>query len=321
MSYTAGSPGYESVLDKGYSSSELSGVGNILVVVLFKNSSVEEPFLTPSVSSCTLAEPQDPYQAALSKHHIPCLFVPVLQYRACNLADLAQVLCNPSSTSGLIITSKNAALAIKECLQEYSLELDQEWHQKPVYVVGASTGRSMSSLGFCPLGESAGGADALADIIISDQTAQYGSVKGIMAACLRPWTFLVGNKTRDVIGVRLAAVQIPIRCVKVYEIVERPDTCQALETQLHKDHSGSTTETSPQDHQTIWYVFFSPSGIDSVWDWCFSKTTNLPHVRIACIGATTAAHARHAGLLVSAQATRPTPESLVDAIIQYHRLG
>ncbi|KAK6099394.1 hypothetical protein MT418_000812 [Batrachochytrium dendrobatidis] len=284
------------------------------LAVLFKDTASQ----TTAIQSSNLTI--DPYQIAFSNHGFQCFFVPVLQSSFCNTCSLASVLKNPASTMGLIFTSKNAALAVCHYLQTASISLDPEWFKMPVYSVGASTSIPLRSIGFHPIGESTGNAAELAKLIVSDLVTMHGSLENAQKACTRPWTFFVGDKTRDVLSVQLQSALIPLQCIKVYEMKGREDVLEHLEYHVSDLFSNIASVKRPDfDLREIWLVFFSPSGIDVVLQHGLIAMHRIPHVHIACIGKTTADHACSVGLCVSAVATRPTPDMLMDAIVSFYK--
>ncbi|KAL2920005.1 hypothetical protein HK105_200071 [Polyrhizophydium stewartii] len=234
----------------------------------------------------------DPYAAAFAGHGYRTEFVALLETVDCGLDELARVLGDPDGTAGLIVTSQHP-----------------RWRGKRAYAVGPTTGAALRGCGMDVRGEAAGNAGQLADAIVADWTAEHAD--GDRAA-QRPWTFLVGDKTRDVVATRLGAAGVPLLSVQVY--ATQPRAAARAEFERALDALGDRRTAADE---ALWVAFFSPSGLDVAAAWCMrcAAERGWAAVRVACIGATTAAAARSRGMPVHAQAAAPTAASLAASIV------
>ncbi|KAJ3294581.1 hypothetical protein HK104_003476 [Borealophlyctis nickersoniae] len=239
---------------------------------------------------------EDRYEAVFTAAGFRCLFVPVLEHAPRNGDKLMDIIQHPEHYSGLIATSRRALetlkIALEECQGDGTSVATSAWSQKPIYVVGKSTGSLARDLGFSPRGEDSGTADGLADLIVNEPKTD------------KPLLFLVGDKRRDVLPHRLTQAGVSYDELLVYETQPSSTFPTDLETQLRNLPDGSVD----------WVVFFSPSGVDvalpslqgtSWWSW----------TRIAAIGPTTGRYLGGAGVKVDAEAVKPSPEALLDAML------
>lgn len=230
---------------------------------------------------CLLREagPDDAYVQALEARGFRVVAEPVLQFTFVHAAALRDKLRAPESYSGLVLTSPRAVEALRRVREGDSLLAP--WCTKPVFVVGPKTASEVATLGFAPLGQESGSAEALAAAI-----ARHGPQK--------PLLFLSGNRRRDVLPERLTTAGIVFDELVVYET-----------------HPAASLDVSSHSHLD-WLVVFSPSALDAL-----RHATGLDRsqVRLVAIGPTTAEALTKAGWTVAAVAAAPTPEAVVDALV------
>nr|KAJ3418478.1 hypothetical protein HK105_008268 [Polyrhizophydium stewartii] len=193
----------------------------------------------------------DPYAAAFAGHGYRTEFVALLETVDCGLDELARVLGDPDGTAGLIVTSQRAAAAVGAATAATPGGLDPRWRGKRAYAVGPTTGAALRGCGMDVRGEAAGNAGQLADAIVADWTAEHAD--GDRAA-QRPWTFLVGDKTRDVVATRLGAAGVPLLSVQVY--ATQPRAAARAEFERALDALGDRRTAADE---ALWVAFFSPS--------------------------------------------------------------
>lgn len=206
--------------------------------------------------------------------------VPVLAFSYPNQDAVKHLLLDAAAHAALVVTSPRAVRALADVLDSVPEPVAEVWKQRPAYAVGPKTAGRLREAGFQPVGEQAGGAEALVRVIASE--APPG-----------PLFFLCGNRRRDTLpnGLREAGIEVTEQVV--YETQTRDDV-------------------SVPDGAT-WLVFFSPSGIEGVRK---SDGVDASRYRRAAIGTTTAAALSRAGLPAEAVADRPAPEPLVRAITE-----
>ncbi|KAI8915035.1 hypothetical protein BC831DRAFT_488494, partial [Entophlyctis helioformis] len=183
--------------------------------------------------------------------------------------------------------------------------IDPRWFDKPVYAVGRATSASMAQIGFKPLGgEAAGNADELASLFLLQQQEQQqgsGGGGGRIAAAVD----VSGRRQDEGRGGDTAGSS---------------RRCAGQPAGVCDTGQGRCAAAARSAHGTrrLWLVFYSPSGLDVVQEQhgqIQQEQLRGWQVRVGCIGGTTAAHARRLGLQVHAQAQRPTPESLLHAVL------
>lgn len=201
--------------------------------------------------------------------------IPLLQFRMVNGKRLREVLQNPHSYAGLIVTSPRGVRALEK--QRAGLG---GWKEKPTFVVGPRSADDVARLGLSPEGEETGSGSDLAEYIIR---------RGMRG----PLLFLSGNRRRDVVPERLTAAGIALEELTVYE------------TQLRREVEVDRPEAPD------WLVFFSPSGVEALE----GQLQHLAQrSRFAAIGPTTAGALRGRGVEPEAVAEEPSPEALVTTI-------
>lgn len=156
-----------------------------------------------------------------------------------------------------------------------------EWTKKPAFTVGPKTASALRAEGFAPEGEESGRAEELVPVIASSTPE-------------RPLLFCAGNRRRDTLPDGLDAAGVPFDEVEVYVTRTRDDIELA-------DGAGRD-----------WLIFFSPSGIEAIRQ---SPGVDASTFRIGAIGPTTGGALRDAGWPPDAVADEPTPQALVEAVV------
>jgi uroporphyrinogen-III synthase len=215
-----------------------------------------------------------------------------------------------STASGLIVTSAAAFESLSNVTDEDILE-------KPLFVVGKATERVAKDVGFRRvLGSESGSASALANVILSF-FENADALETIDAS--HPLLFLAGRRRSNAIPEILGAAGIPLTELTVYETAPIPGVLDAL-TEMLSDmlsHPDSSTEVSSDiSTHTNWIVFFSPSGFKIVKP-VLDAFKGRGSLLLASIGPSTTEAIQSGGYTVSAQASDPSPESLLSAILSY----
>lgn len=223
------------------------------------------------------AASDDPYRQALETMGFETMSMQVLRFEFVQTMNLRDTLAQPQHFGGLILTSPRAAEALCRFLPPESA-----WASKPAFVVGPKTAAVAALCGLAAVGEEAGSADKLAELIVKQQFD-------------KPLLFLCGNRRRDALPQRLAEAGIPMKELCVYQTM----LVESFDFSAHR---------MPE-----WFVVFSPSGAEAM-----KQTGGFDpgQVRWAALGETTAAAVRRAGWTVSAVAEQPEPEALAKAIRQ-----
>lgn len=234
----------------------------------------------PRVLLLRSAREPDPYVAALEHAGFTAQCVPVLHFETVNREELAEHIQRPAAYAGLVLTSPRAVQALA------GLDLSA-WRSRPTYVVGPATAAAAASLGLRPIGEEAGDADALADVMVETSVE-------------RPFLFLCGDRRRDTLPERLHAAGVAFEELVVYRTFGDAEALGDVLARRRPD----------------WLVFFSPSGVDAAAPLAGPSWNRILK---AAIGPTTAEALRDAGHAPAAVADAPTPEALADALLHAHR--
>lgn len=241
---------------------------------------------SPDVILLRSADPPDPYVRAFEDAGLQAVCVPVLSFVFPSDEALRDHLRDRDRYDGLIATSPRAGRALRRVLWNDD-GLRAAWTGAQAYVVGPKTGAAFRALGFDVRGEEAGRADALASLIAND---------GPDGRLL----FLAGNRRRDTLPDALRAAGQPFEELIVYETHTRSNL------------------TLPDSPSGPWLVFFSPSGIEAI----HQSGIDLPGpYHCAAIGPTTAEALQERGVPVAAAAETPSPDGLVEAIVETQKEG
>lgn len=191
------------------------------------------------------------------------------------IARLASI--GPDHCDALLVTSGNAAWALAEHCPRSGRSL-------PVYAVGAATAEALWRHGFSDV--------HVAKLATSEGLLEH--LRTTLGQRLAGMRFLTPQSSRasDVLVEGLTAAKASVDIVVAY------DTMPVLD--------GPPLPAGRID----WVTFTSPSAIDG-----FIRALALPKgARVACLGPTTAAAARNAGLIVHVTPSEPSLPALVDAI-------
>ncbi|PSN36335.1 Uroporphyrinogen-III synthase [Blattella germanica] len=166
----------------------------------------------------------------------------------------------------------------------------KKWKNLPVFVVGEETGRIVKTeLDLDGRGSSSGNAAALADVILQDTYT-------------KPFLFPCGNLSRDVLPTKLSEGGINLMPITVYQ------------TQMHQ-HLEQLIRDVLQDSQfPEVLVYFSPSGVKFTLPILKRLDVPIHQLKFVAIGQTTEGALAEHNLKVSAVASKPTPEHLLEAL-------
>ena len=234
---------------------------------------------SPDVVLLRSPDDPDPYLQAFDAAGLEAVCEPVLRFTFPAQEALCTHLRTAAEEVALIATSPRVGRALHQAFR-HAPELRARWRGRTVYVVGPKTGRWMRKLGLEVRGEEAGTAAALAHRIIEDGPDA-------------PLLFLSGNRRRDTLPDALREAGLAFEEQVVYET-----------------HARSTLDLPAPDAQP-WLVVFSPSGLEALR----AAEVPLDAYRVATIGPTTATSLRDAGVTVKAVAAEPTPDALVEAVL------
>ncbi|MFW5973201.1 MAG: uroporphyrinogen-III synthase [Bacteroidota bacterium] len=224
-------------------------------------------------------ERPDPYESVLREAGYDALSIPVLRFERCNDRTVRGRLARPDEFGGAIITSPRAAEILLDVLSAVDDACARAWMVKPTYAVGPRTAGILSEAGLEVSDGDAGTGRALADLIFVSYRDD------------RPLLFLAGNRRRNELPDELIEAGVPFEEVTLYRTI--PESLPEMST------------------EPDWIALFSPTGVEAL----ATNKAAMARAHLAAIGPTTAAAIRAAGLIVSAEAERPNPPSLRDAIM------
>ncbi|GAA93815.1 uncharacterized protein L969DRAFT_92267 [Mixia osmundae IAM 14324] len=257
-------------------------------------------------------EDEDPYMLLFANAGYETRFVAPLCATAVEQTRLQELIAKGPATrfSGVIFTSKRAVSAWNDAASTLPCPPTSRWSEVPFFVVGPSTGEMLASV-HCNgrptriIGSQRSGTGALlADLIIREHATELKGTE-------RPLLFLTGDKTRDTLPIKLAAADLALEQMQVYQTTDSP---------RFQDELAAALRELGKDEQT-WLAFFSPSGVRAVRATleCSPRTAvDQASLRVAAIGPTTEEALRKTDLFeVHAIADQPEPESLLEAMQRY----
>ncbi|XP_050533136.1 uroporphyrinogen-III synthase [Daktulosphaira vitifoliae] len=232
-------------------------------------------------------ESLDPYIDLLQKKGYEVHFVPTLQFEYHNLDVLKKKLNQPMNYSGLVLTSPRCLRGVMKSLKND--KLDENWHQKPIFVVGETTSRLVvNELNQEPVGAYSGNAMSLIPIL-----SKYELTKPLLAPC--------GNLNLNILSDNLKSIKL--ENVEVYRTIS------------HSNLENNLRTTLDQIHNEIGLIFFSPSGFQASIK--LIPENYLKKIVLFSIGPTTASAIKQAGYILSGICDKPKPESMLDMIDNY----
>jgi uroporphyrinogen-III synthase len=186
-----------------------------------------------------------------------------------------------------------------------------------VYTVGPATALAITKLHFSTIvGADTGNGSALANLIVQSfrrdhslakhyHTSLEDSTENHTPLPQLPLLFLVGDKRRDIIPKRLAAENIALEELVVYETT----IASTFDEELDRVMADTT------DGDIEWIVFFSPAGAEVALE----KMKRLNRrINVATIGPTTEEYLRKEwGLIPNMVAAKPEPVSMVRGILEH----
>lgn len=237
---------------------------------------------SPDVILLRSADDPDPYVQAFSDVGYRAVCRSVLRFTFPNEQALRERLRSAERYAGLVATSPRVGRALQRIFDDEGTT-HAAWEGATAYAVGPKTADELRALSFDVQGAETGSAADLAAHI-----ADVGPTA--------PLLFLCGNRRRDELPDRLRAEEITVDELVVYETHPRTDL------------------TLPPPGGETWLAFFSPSGIEAAQR--AEPRGRLEAYHCAAIGPTTGAALEEAGFTPAAVAASPSPEGLVDAILE-----
>jgi uroporphyrinogen-III synthase len=237
----------------------------------------------------------DAYRSIFESAGFEVTFEPVLDFEFVNEELLANELCSVDSIfyHGLVATSSRSLEAIERLLSKMDPEslhkVQESWKTRLLFAVGDVTA-SASPIPFSQVISVASDAIQLGEAIINYfSQCQEGS---------KPWKLLFpcSNIRRDVLPNMLSKPGLSIELREIVAYNTKKIQCL-----------NSLSQAKPQ-----WWAFFSPSGVNAVFDSIPLPTND--RVKIAAIGNTTADALLKLGVSVHAVASKPTPAELLKCI-------
>jgi uroporphyrinogen-III synthase len=186
-----------------------------------------------------------------------------------------------------------------------------------VYTVGPATALAITKLHFSTIvGVDTGNGSALANLIVQSfrrdhslaedyHTSSEDSTENHTPLPQLPLLFLVGDRRRDIIPKRLAAENIALEELVVYETT----IASTFDEELDRVMADAT------DGDIEWIVFFSPAGAEVALE----KMKRLNRrIKVATIGPTTEEYLRKEWELIPDMvAAKPEPISMVQGILEH----
>jgi uroporphyrinogen-III synthase len=274
------------------------------------------------------SEPSDRYEELISETEgsVP-IFVPVLEHHLLDhgVDEISKMLSegefDPLSTSrkygGIIFTSQRAVTAFAVAIERANAQCDGNKSTfldctSTFYVVGQATCTALAALQLsCPIkGQDTGNGEALAAFILNEYKESLARLDLL---------FMVGETRRDIIPKTLQSESLPkerrirVNEVEVYKSVENSDFPRLFKEVASRTEDGLR-----------WIVIFSPTGCRSMLEilGLLAQDTGKYNssisnsTKIATIGPTTRDYLqREFGFSPHACAAKPTPEALLQAII------
>ena len=214
-----------------------------------------------------------------------------LDFRFKNLDLLKERLKTPDEYEGIIFTSPRAVHGVAEIVKDES-EITNSWNVKSNFCVGESTSElSQRLLKLSPLGKESGNAQNLATFIISRYEAK---------APTKSFLFPSGNLKQDILEKSLKDRNLELEALEIYETCQHPTLDKSIEDlNLNK---------------VDFFVFFSPSGIKFSHPLLVKHQIDLENIKLIAIGPSTKKAIEELGLKCHQTCTKPSPESLIEAL-------
>ncbi|XP_076234727.1 uroporphyrinogen III synthase 1 [Calliopsis andreniformis] len=236
------------------------------------------------------SDSQEAYVHTLKTAGYACDCLATLCFEFVNTAELRACLLQSHSYHGLVLTSRRAVEAIALASRGDDNIL-LSWRTSPVYCVGPATeSLARSHLGSenC-FGSNAGNAKDLADQVVASIAK---GAKPILYPCSE-----IGRETIEKI---LNENNIEVHKMVAYKTLPS----KTLENDLSKF----------MDNVPRIFVFFSPSTVEYVVTLLRKKVYDMSNIKAVAIGPVTRQALLDAGLEAIATASKPDPESLLEAI-------
>lgn len=236
----------------------------------------------------------DKFVELLNGHNFDVESINCLSFQFTNLKTLKEKLCKPSDYEGIIFTSPRSVKAIQMAIDD-KLDMLEPWKKKKNYSVGESTSSSaVETLSMQTDGKQSGNAQNLAADIISAYKDHQSSLK--------PFLFPSGNLKQDILEKSLNEHQIVLESLEVYETIQHPKLEESIR--------------SLKTRTIDFYVFFSPSGIKFSFPLLAKQEVDLKNKKLVAIGPSTKKCLEENGFECFRMCTKPSPESLLEALSQ-----
>lgn len=236
------------------------------------------------------SEGPDKFVQQLQENNFEARFVNCLSFKFKNLEKLCDEIEKVDDYQGLIFTSLRSIQAVQNAVESGPLRLSR-WQGKSNYSVGESTSEAAKNLlGLDTEGSGTGNAQTLASLIVEKHSHEQA----------KPFLFPSGNLKQETLEKSLNENSIEVQNVEVYETVQHPE----LESSIKE------LKTAKID----FLVFFSPSGAKFSLPFLQKYELNLDGIKIIAIGPSTKKYLEEINLKCFQMCSKPTPESLLEAL-------
>ncbi|KAL4232258.1 uroporphyrinogen-III synthase [Mactra antiquata] len=240
----------------------------------------------------------DSYDSELSKHGFETHSIPVLGFNFINIDKLTTSLQDTENYCAVVFTSQRAVEACEIALQneDSNKKIIQEKRQRlstslPCYVVGESTGKMARECGFNPIGEDAGNAEKLAELIIEELN---DTEKAILYPC--------GNLRKDTLSLKLKQAGFTLNEIEVYETIRNKEINSRVKDYIDK-------KGTPE-----YVVYFSPSGVQCTENLISSNILPVKSLKVVAIGPTTEKELIKQHIPCYGVARKPDPNGVLEVL-------
>lgn len=245
------------------------------VVVLFKSES-DQP---------------DKFVKVLEEKNFDVRSIHCLSFQFTNQEKLREKLRRFDDYEGIIFTSQRSVQAVQKATEENSENILSGWMEKRNYSVGESTSEfAQSLLNLGTDGKESGNAQNLASLMIRNHN-------GIAS---KPFLFPSGNLKQDILEMSLKRHAINVESLEVYQTIQHPNLDESIED----------LKTTKID----FIVYFSPSGIKFSLPILKKYQIELSVIKMIAIGPSTKKVLDENDLQCFRMCTKPSPESLLEAL-------
>lgn len=236
---------------------------------------------------------RDSFSLELAKS-MQCVVIPTIEFVYRNMNELSVALRSYEKYSGLVLTSKRAVDAIAQVIgtADDSRKLIDEWNaNNECFVVGQSTAREASKIGFEPIGGESNSAEQLASLIVQRDGHSPTSSKPLFMPC--------SSIAHDRLPQVLRDAGVALEQLAVYDTAPRGDLDTTIEDALARHGNPDCA------------VLFSPSGVAALDTPIRQRFgVQFKQTRYVAIGGTTAEALSAHGYEVGPVPQRPDPKEL-----------